>query len=135
MLRAGGRPQEARRYDLQARDGLIESYGDSHPFTLAAGINYAADLAACGELAAAISIGRATLDRCRDSLGAAHPDTLMVASNLAIDQAASGDLAEADRLLDGLLARYEETQTAEHPEVRAAAQRIRITAEIDLSPD
>ena len=91
MLRAAGRPEEARRYDVQAREGLIKTYGDRHPFTLAAGINYASDLAACGELGAAIQLGQETLAKCRVSLGDDHPDTLMAAANLAIDEAAVGE--------------------------------------------
>ena len=43
---------------LQASDMLIGDYGDLHPFTLAASINYAADLAVCGELAEAIRLGQ-----------------------------------------------------------------------------
>lgn len=131
VLRAAGRPEEARRYDLQARDGLIETYGDLHPFTLAAGINYASDLAACGELAGAIRIGQESLLKCRRSLGKSHPDTLMAAANLALDERVSGDQAEADQLLGDVLAKYEETLTAEHPEARAAAQFTRLTAEIE----
>ena len=65
-------------------------YGDQHPFTLAANINYASDLAACGELAEAIGIGQETLANCRSTLGPDHPDTLMAAVNLAIDVEASG---------------------------------------------
>ncbi len=135
VLRAVGRPEEARKYDLQARDGLIDSYGDSHPFTLAAGVNYAADLAACHDLAEAIRIGQATMTRYRDSLGTEHPDTLMAASNLAIDLAAFGNEEEAARLVADTLGRYEQTLTAEHPVAQAAFQRVRVTAEIDLSPD
>lgn len=131
VLRAAGRPEEARRYDEQARDALIDTHGDLHPFTLAASINYAADLAACGELAAAIRIGQETLTNCRNMLGADHPDTLMAAVNLAIDVAASGNQVRADRLFDDALRRYEETLTAEHPEARAAAQGTRLTAEIE----
>jgi tetratricopeptide (TPR) repeat protein len=131
VLRAAGRPEEARRYDLEARDGLIGTYGDLHPFSLAAGINYAADLAACGELASAIRVGQATLANCGTSLGEDHPDTLMAAANLAIDVAASENQAEADELLANVLRRYEATLTAEHPEARAAAQRTRLTAEIE----
>ena len=131
VLRVASRPQEARRYDLEARHGLIGTYGDLHPFTLAASINYAADLAACGELAEATRIGQETLAKCRHSLGEDHPDTLMAAANLSIDVAASGDQAEADRLLSDALRRYDETLTAEHPEARAAAQRIRLNAEIE----
>jgi hypothetical protein len=135
VLRAVGHPEEARKYDLQARDGLIGTYGDSHPFTLAAGVNYAADLAACDDPAEAIRIGQATVARYLDSLGAGHPDTLMAASNLAIDLAASGNHEEAARLVTDTLRIYEETLTTEHPVAQAAFQRIRITAEIDLSPD
>ena len=65
-------------------------YGDQHPFTLAASINYASDLAACGELAEAIRIGQDTLANCRGTLGPDHPDTLMAAVNLAIDVAGLG---------------------------------------------
>lgn len=132
VLRADGRSDEARRYDLQARDGLIDAYGSLHPFTLAARINYAADLAACDELAEAIRMGQAALADCRVSLGTEHPDTLIAASNLAIDLAASGDQAEAERLLAGVLRTYEDTLTAEHPAARAAVQRTRLSAEIEL---
>jgi hypothetical protein len=131
VMRAGGRPEEARRYDQQARDGLVDAYGDVHPFTLKASINYASDLAACGDLAAAIRAGQETLVRCGDSLGQGHPDTLMVAANLAIDEAASGNQEAADRLLDQALRRYADTLTSEHPEARAAAARVRLTAEIE----
>jgi hypothetical protein len=55
----------------------------------------------------------------------------MAAANLALDEMASGDQAEADRLLADVLPCYEETLTAEHPEARAAAQRTRLTAEIE----
>jgi hypothetical protein len=131
VLRAAGHPEEARQYDLHARDGLIKAYGDLHPFTLAASINYASDLAVAGDLAEAIRIGRDTQEKCFDSLGESHPDTLMAAANLSLDQQASGDQAHADQLIAEVLFRYGETLTAEHPEARAAAQRIRLTAEIE----
>ena len=131
VLRAAGRPEEARRYDLQAKDALIGTYGDLHPFTLAADINYAADLAACGELAAAIRTGQEALANCRSTLGPDHPDTLMAAVNLAIDVTAAGNQAWAEKLLDDALRRYGETLTAEHPEARAAAEGTRLTAEIE----
>jgi tetratricopeptide (TPR) repeat protein len=135
VLRADGRPREALRYDLQARAGLIGRYGDAHPFTLAASINYAADLAACDDLAAAVRIGQETMTRCHGSLGDEHPDTQLATSNLAIDLMAFGNHDEADRLAAAALGMYEQTLTAEHPVVRDAVRRIRITAEIDLSPD
>jgi tetratricopeptide (TPR) repeat protein len=131
VLRLTGREEEARRYDMQAREGFIETYGELHPFTLAASINCASDLAACGDLAAAIRIGQDTLANCRSTLGPDHPDTLMAAANLAIDEAASGNRAKADRLHADALQRYSETLTAEHPEARAAAQGARLTAEIE----
>jgi hypothetical protein len=131
VLRASGRPEEARRFDEQARDGLIDAYGETHPFTLQASINYASDLSGCGDLATALRIGRETLNRCRISLGDDHPDTLMAAVNLAIDEAALGDQVTAGRLHADALRRYEETLTVEHPDARAAAQWTRITAEIE----
>ncbi len=131
MLRVAGHSEEARKSDLQARDGFIETYGELHPFTLAVNINYAADLAACGELAAAIRVGQETLTNCQSTLGADHPDTLMAAANLAIDEAASGNHAKADRLRADALRRYSETLTAEHAEARTAVQGIRLTAEIE----
>jgi len=131
VLRATGHAEEARRYDLQAREGFIDTYGDLHPFTLAANINYAADLAACRDPAAAIRIGQETLANCRSALGPDHPDTLMAAANLAIDDAYSGNQARADRLLADALHRYDQTLTMEHPEARAAARRTRLTAEIE----
>lgn len=131
VLRAAGNAEEARRCDLQAREGFIGIYGDVHPFTLAASINYAADLAACGDLGDAIRIGQQTLANCRATLGPDHPDTLMAAVNLAIDDTSAGNHARADRLLADALSRYEQTLTMEHPEARAAAQRARLTAEIE----
>ncbi len=134
VLRVSGQPEEARRYDLQAREGLIDSYGDAHPLTLRAGVNYATDLAACGDLAAAIRLGRDTLARCRTALGEDHPDTLIAASNLALDEAAAGNQARADRLLTDALRRYAQTLSDEHPEALAAARRTRLTVEIEPLP-
>jgi tetratricopeptide (TPR) repeat protein len=131
VLRLSGRAGEARRYDLDARDGLAGVYGDVHPFTLAASINYAADLASCGNLAAAIGMGREIWTSCQNALGADHPYTLMAAANLSMDEAAAGNRAEAERLLADVLSRYERTLTAEHPEARAAALGIRLTAEVE----
>jgi hypothetical protein len=131
VLRESGRVPEARRLDLQAWHRFIDAYGDLHPFALEARINYASDLAMTGDLADAIRIGQETLAKCRTSIGENHPDTLMTAANLALDEAASGNPREADRLLADTVRRYEETLTAEHPEARAAAQGIRLTAEIE----
>jgi tetratricopeptide (TPR) repeat protein len=131
VLRAAGRPDEARLLDQQAREALMDTYGDQHPFTLAAGINYASDLTACGELAEAIRIGQETLANCRGTLGPDHPDTLMAAVNLAIDVAASGGQPRAQRLREDALHRYAETLTMEHPEARAAQLGTRLTAEIE----
>jgi len=131
VLRVTEQVDEARRHDLQAREGLVETYGDLHPFTLAAGINYAADLAACGDLAAAIRVGQDTLANCRAALGPDHPDTLRAAVNLAIDLASSGNQARANRMLEDALSRYAKTLTTEHPEARAAQQGTRLTAEIE----
>ncbi|HEX6509703.1 MAG TPA: FxSxx-COOH system tetratricopeptide repeat protein [Chloroflexota bacterium] len=131
VLRVAGHPDEALLYDEQAKRGLTQIYGDLHPFMLATNINYAADLAVCGELGDAIQVGQESLAKCRLSLGDDHPDTLMAAANLSIDEAAAGDPEGAGRRLDDVLLRYERTLTLEHPEARAAAQRIRLTAEIE----
>jgi tetratricopeptide (TPR) repeat protein len=131
VLRLAERPDEALPYDEQARKGLIRIYGDMHPFTLAANINYATDLTACGKLGDAIQMGHETLGKCRRSLGDDHPDTLMAAANLAIDETAAGDRVGARQCLDDVLRRYEQTLTLEHPEARAAAQGTRLTAEIE----
>jgi tetratricopeptide (TPR) repeat protein len=131
VLREDGRVQEALRTDSQGWRGLAAEYGDLHPLTLEAGINYASDLAACGDLPTAIQIGQETLSKSRNSLGENHPDTLMATVNLAIDQAALGNTAEADQLLADALRRYEDTLTTEHPEALAAARWTRLTAEIE----
>jgi hypothetical protein len=67
VLRVTGRLHGAGEHDQKALNKLIMTYGELHPFTLAAGINYVADLAACDELAEAIRIGQATLDNCHQS--------------------------------------------------------------------
>jgi tetratricopeptide (TPR) repeat protein len=135
VLRAGGRPEEALAVDEQARRMLLRLYGDQHPSTLAASINYASDLEACGRLGEAIQFGYELLARCRSILGDDHPDTLMAAANLALDEAAVGNQAEADQRRSDVLRRYAETLTLEHPEARAAVQGIRLTAEIEALVD
>jgi tetratricopeptide (TPR) repeat protein len=131
VLRAASRPERALPYDEQARKGLIRIHGYRHPFTLAANINYASDLAGCGDQGSAIQLGKETLDRCRLYLGDDHPDTLMAASNLAGDEMAGSEQSDGERRLDDTLRRYERTLTLEHPEARAAAARTRLTAEIE----
>ena len=131
VLRAADQQHEALRYDRQARDGLVDAYGDVHPFSLEATINYASDLTACGDLAGAIRTGQETLTRCRNSLGEDHPVTLMAAVNLALDETASGNAATAETLLDDALRRYAYLLTVEHPEARAAVAGNRLTAEIE----
>jgi tetratricopeptide (TPR) repeat protein len=131
VLRVAGRPELARSYDEQARKGLLKIHGDRHPFTLAANINYASDLAGCGGLAEAINLGKETLDKCRLHLGANHPDTLMAEANLSSDESVAGDEAGGHQRLADVLRRYAQTLTLEHPEARAAAQRTRLTAEIE----
>jgi tetratricopeptide (TPR) repeat protein len=131
VLRVAGRPDKALPCDDQARKGLIKIHGDKHPFTLSASINLASDLAACGKLGEAIQLGQETLESCRLYLGDDHPDTLMAAANLSCDEAAAGDRAAGDERLADALRRYEQTLTLEHPEARAAAERTRLTAEIE----
>jgi tetratricopeptide (TPR) repeat protein len=131
ILRVSNRPGPALTYDDQARKGLIRIHGDSHPFTLSANINYASDLAACGRLAEAIQLGQNTFEKCRYGLGEDHPDTLMAAANLSGDETAAGEVFSGARRLAWTMDRYERTLTLEHPEARAAAQRARLTAEIE----
>lgn len=134
VLREAGSTDEALVNDRQAKNELIRIYGDLHPFTLAANINYATDLARCGRLGEAIQLGHETLDKCRRSLGDSHPDTLMAATNLSIDEVAAGDVADAEQRLAETLSAYGQSLTLEHPEARAAAQRVRLTAEIEPVP-
>jgi hypothetical protein len=128
--RPGGRKKRGGSTSRRGT-GVIDAYGDLHPFALEASINYASDLAACGDLAGAIRVGQETLTKCKNSLGENHPDTLAAAANLSIDEAVAGNRPQADRLLTDALRRYEETLTSEHAESRAAAQGIRLTAEIE----
>ena len=134
VLRAAGSLDAALTNDRQATNELIRIYGDLHPYTLAASINYATDLAGCGRLGEAIQLGHETFDKCCRSLGGNHPDTLMAAANLSIDEAAAGDKAGAEQRLAEVLGKYAETLTLEHPEARGAAQRTRLTAEIEPVP-
>jgi tetratricopeptide (TPR) repeat protein len=131
VLRVAGRPDMALPYDDQARRGLIRIHGDGHLFTLAANTNYTSDLAALGRLGEAIDLGRRTLDYCHLYLGEDHPDTLMAAANLSSDETAAGDVVSGAQRLAEVLRGYERTLTLEHPEARAAAQRARLTAEIE----
>jgi hypothetical protein len=136
VLRMNEHPDEALEHDDKARRGLVKIHGDRHLFTLAANINYASDLAACGQLGDAITLGRKTFETSLSYLGPDHPDTLMVAANLSRDEIAAGEEGDKDnptgeRRLAGVLRGYERTLTLEHPEARAAAQGTRLTAEIE----
>jgi tetratricopeptide (TPR) repeat protein len=131
VLRMVGDTHAALSNDDQARRGLVRIYSDRHPFTLAASINYATDLAACRRLGEAIKIGMETLAKCRESLGDNHPDTLMAAANLSVDEAAAGDRAGAELRRSEALRGYADTLTLEHPDAREAAQGKRLTAEIE----
>jgi len=135
VLRVGESPEEALMLDEQARRMLLRLYGDQHPSTLAASINYASDLEACGRLGEAVQLGQEILTRCRSVLGDDHPDTLMAAANLSIDEAKAGDRVKAKERRAEVLHRYAETLTVEHPEARAAAQGLRLTAEIEALVD
>jgi tetratricopeptide (TPR) repeat protein len=131
VLRVAGKRDVALLFDDQARKGFLKIHGDKHPFTLAANINYASDLVACAKLGEAIELGQETLDKCRDALGPDHPDTLIAAANLSRDEVAAGDAASGELHLAEALNGYERTLTLEHAEARAAAQWIRLTAEIE----
>lgn len=131
VLRVAGDAKGALRHDEQARNGLIRIYGDPHPFTLAANINYTTDLAMNNRLGEAIQLGDDTLAKCERTLGASHPDTLMAKANLAVDQRAAGEVGRAEKLRADVLRRYEETLTLEHPEAHSAAKWKRLTAEIE----
>jgi hypothetical protein len=48
-----------------------------------------------------------------------------------MDEVAAGDRANGESRLAEALGMYERTLTLEHPEVRAAAQRTRLTGEIE----
>jgi tetratricopeptide (TPR) repeat protein len=135
VLRASGHSEEALTVDEQARTMLIRLYGRQHPSTLAASINYASDLAECGRLGEAIQIGYELLAQYRSILGDDHPDTLKVGANLAIDEAVADNQVAADQRLADVLRRYADTLTLEHPEALAAAQRNRLTAEIEALVD
>ena len=78
--------------------GSSDVYGDRHPFTLAAGINYASDLAACGGLGDGDPARSGDAGQLPRALATTIPDTLMAAANLAIDEAASGNQARGGRL-------------------------------------
>jgi len=123
--------------DRHSGEGIFFTSKAVDLFTLAANINYASDLAELpGRLGEAIDLGKKTLDNCRLYLSEDHPDTLMAGANLSRDELAAGDSGtekdpRGDRRLAEVLGRYERTLTLEHPEARAAAQRTRLTAEIE----
>lgn len=61
----------------------------------------------------------------------AATSTIKAAANLSCDEAAACDRAVGDRRLGDVQRWYTRTLTLEHPEARAAAQRTRLTAEIE----
>ncbi|CAL9620728.1 FxSxx-COOH system tetratricopeptide repeat protein [Streptomyces sp. NPDC058947] len=125
-------PDEARALDEGAVQGLSEVFGPEHPFTLQATANLASDLAAVGETAGALDLGKRCFEAAGRVLGTDHPDTLAMGANLSLDLRATGDSGQAEELRTDILRRYEEVLSVEHPVARIAQQRGRIN--IDIEP-
>ena len=108
VLRVAERPEGRSPHDEQARSGLIRIYGDRHPFTLAANINYTSDLAHATGSARRSSSATTRSPSADGHSATSHPDTLMAEANLAVDERAAGDGGRADeRLRADVLRRYE----------------------------
>ncbi|MFC1411801.1 FxSxx-COOH system tetratricopeptide repeat protein [Streptacidiphilus sp. N1-12] len=132
VLRRRNRPEDARAKDQEAVQGLADIFGAEHPLTLQATANLVSDLAAVGDLGAALELGEALYERSRRSLGENHPDTLAVGANLSLDRRASGRPAAAAELRADVMLRYQEALSPQHPVVRIVQQHGRV--DVDIEP-
>lgn len=121
----------ARDEDQRVLDTFRQIFGESHPSTIIAMTNLASDLALLGEVHRAREMGEHTLELSREIRGPNHHATLAVASNLSLDRRADGDAESADTLFEDTMKRLTAALGPEHPEARRAAQRGRMSLDIE----
>lgn len=119
ILRAMGERNTARRTCESAYRLLLEQLGPTHPYTRAAAVGFANDLANGHERDGAIRVLSSTVENARSAGRDDHPDMMMAAVNLRLlvddpdpDLARRGPGASLDALREIL--------GADHPQVLAA---------------
>lgn len=93
---------EAAKEGRVAADGLASRLGESHPWTLAARINQAGNLAVLGRLGTAEKLLGEVLDEGRNLLGPDHPH-LLAARRLRVVMLTDGETSDGFRLRPMLL--------------------------------
>jgi hypothetical protein len=131
ILRAMGERSRARRTGEPAYHALHQQLGAGHPYTHAAAVGLANDLAAAHEEEEAARLLTETLDIARNAGREAHPDALICAINLGL--IIQGSDAEAGRaLVEANLEALAHALGPDHPQVAAARQGQR--GECDIEP-
>ena len=89
--------------------------GPDHPYAIIATINLASDLAALGEIEAAVALDQDAVERGNRVLGVDHPTVLAAAFNLSLDLRAAGRYEEAEPYHGPTLERYRRVLGEAHP--------------------
>jgi MinD-like ATPase involved in chromosome partitioning or flagellar assembly/tetratricopeptide (TPR) repeat protein len=91
-------PSRSLELSLAGLSGLKDRLLGSHPWVLAAAINYATSLLAVGEVGAAGELDQSNCNDCREFLGVDHPCTVAAEANLADSRRRQpGDIGTASR--------------------------------------
>lgn len=131
ILRAMGERRRARRTGEPAYHALYQQLGAAHPYTHAAAVGLANDLAAVHEEEEALRLLSETLNIARDAGREAHPDVLICAINLGVVMQPS-DWAAGRAMVEPNLDALRRAIGSGHPQVVAAEQGQR--GECDIEP-
>jgi len=131
ILRAMGERRRARRTGEPAYHALYQQLGAGHPYTHAAAVGLANDLAAAHEEDDAARLLSDTLEIARNAGRDTHPDVLICAINLGLITRES-DWEVGCALAEPNIEALEQALGPDHPHVLAARQGHR--GECDIEP-
>jgi tetratricopeptide (TPR) repeat protein len=134
LRRVTGDPDEARKLDELALEGLTASLGPDHHYTLTVTMNLASDFAVLGNPREARRLGEESWQRLSALLGDTHQHALGCAANLSLDMMAGGDEKAGKSLREQTLRSLEKVQGHDFPDLLVAAAGQRLDPDFDPLP-
>jgi tetratricopeptide (TPR) repeat protein len=134
VLRRTADAGAARELNERALNGLDETIGRDHHYSLTVAVNLASDYASLGDLPEAKRLGDNTWQRLTALLGVDHPMALGCAVNLSFDLRTLGEEALADKLFNDAIETYRQKLGATHPDTKVAASGRRLDPDFDPPP-
>jgi tetratricopeptide (TPR) repeat protein len=134
LRRVTGDPDEARKLDEKALEGLTNSLGPDHHYTLTVAMNLASDFAVLGNPREARRLGEDTWPRLSALFGDTHQHALGCAANLSLDMMASGDEEAGKSLREQTLKSLKDVQGRDFPDLLVATSGQRLDPDFDPLP-